>query len=237
VAVLGTNEFLAAFNAIENHFRSKLNDDHSRFRQLAAMYADKYDLRKQELDALGTYADLRNFLAHNEYYGGKPIAEPVPGIVAAIKNLRDKIIRPPTVLSVLPHRPIYQFSPNDPISAVPDAVRKHDYSQFPIYEDTNYRGLLTTNCIGRWLADRLRTVELAESEPVSMVLQFAEAQDRAVHLPRSATVRHAIRKLSPPSGGGLPPAALIVTDMGKSNQKPMAIVVAEDLTALFHALD
>jgi hypothetical protein len=237
VAYSGASDFLAAFNLIENHFRSRLSDDYSGFRQLAEKYADKYGLRTQDMRALRTFADLRNFLVHNEYYNGKPVADPVPGIIAAIQDLRDKILKPPLVLSVLPHRPISQFSPGDPVSAVLDAVRKHDYSQFPIYDGQSYSGLLTTNCIGRWLADRLLTEELAESEPISRVLQFSELHDQAAYLPRSATVAQAIRKLSPPASGGLAPAALLITENGKIDQKLLAIVVADDLTVLFQALD
>ncbi|MGO8966914.1 CBS domain-containing protein [Mycobacterium sp.] len=233
----GTSDFLAAFNQIENHFRSRLSDDHSGFRQLADKYADKYGLRTQDMRALRMFADLRNFLVHNEYYNGEPVADPVPGIIAAIQGLREKILQPPLVLSVLPHRPISQFSPGDPVSSVLDAVRKHDYSQFPIYNRPSYCGLLTTNCIGRWLADRLLTEELAESEPISTILQFAEPRDTAAHLPRSATVAQAIRKLSLPASGGHPPAALLITENGKIDQKPLAIVVADDLTVLFRALD
>jgi len=237
VAQLGTGDFLAAFNVIENHFRSRLSDDNSGFRQLADKYADKFGLRTQDTRALRMYADLRNFLVHNEYYNGKPVADPVPEIVAAIQDLRDKILKPPRVLSALPHRPISQFSPGDPVSAALNAVRKHDYSQFPIYDGPSYRGVLTTNCIGRWLADRLFTEELAESEPISSVLQFAEPQDYATHLPRNVTVAQAIRELSPPPRGGFPPAALIITENGKTDQKVLAIVVADDLTLLFQALD
>ena len=91
----------------------------------------------------------------------------------------------------------------------------------------------TTNCVARWLADRLATDELAESESVSEVMKFAEPQDTAVHLPRSATVLHAIKSLSTPAPGSSPPAALIITQSGKPNESPLAIVVAEDLGILF----
>jgi hypothetical protein len=228
-------KFLAAFNAIENHLRSRLNDDVSGFRKLAEKYADKFDMRRQDLRALRVFADLRNVMTHSEYYDGKPIAVPVAGIVTSIETLRDKIRCPPTVLGILPHRPVVRFSPEDPIRAVLEEVRKHDYSQFPIYEGHSYLGLLTTNCVGRWLADRLVTDELAESEPVSAVLKFAESHDTAAHLPRNATVLHAIKKLSPPAHGSLPPAALIITEAGKPNEAPLAIVVADDLATLFES--
>ncbi len=230
-----TAKFLAAFNAIENHFKFRLSDDVSKFTPLAEKYADKFGMRPHDLRTLRVYAQLRNFLAHNDYYDGKPIAQPVAGIVQEIEALRDKVLRPPTVLSVLPHRSLVRFSPDDPVSSVLDEVRKNDYSQFPIYDGHAYRGLLTTNCIGRWLASRLASVGLVETEPVSAVMKFAEPQDNAAPLPRTATVQRAINKLSPPADGHLPPAALIIKDSGKLDERPLAIVVAEDLAVLFQS--
>jgi hypothetical protein len=87
--------------------------------------------------------------------------------------------------------------------------------------------------VARWLADRLTTDELAESESVNEAMKFAEPQDTAVHLARSATVLHAIQSLSVPRPGKPPPAALIITQTGRPGESPLAIVVAEDLGALF----
>ena len=40
-----TTRFMAAFNAVENHFRLRLNDEVSGFRKLADRYADKFGMR------------------------------------------------------------------------------------------------------------------------------------------------------------------------------------------------
>jgi len=188
---------------------------------------------REDRRAIRIFGDLRNVMLHTQYYQGKPIAVPVAGIVTSIEGLRDKILHPATVLGVLPHRPVVRFSPEEPISAVLDEVRKHNYSQFPIYGEHSYCGLLTTNCIGRWLADRLATDELVASESVSAVMKFAEAQDSAALLPRSATVLHAIKKLSAAAHGSVLPAALIITEAGKQTEAPLAIVVSDDLPTLF----
>ena len=61
------------------------------------------------------------------------------------------------------------------------------------------------------------------------MLKFKETQDEAVHLSRKTTVPQAIKKLSPASDGSLPPAALIITESGKPHERPLSIVVADDL--------
>lgn len=234
--ISGANRFMEAFNAIENHLKTRLNDDISPFMQLAETYVRSYGI-PQELPALRAFASLRNALVHNNYYGGKPVAEPVPAVVERIEALADKIIRPPTVMHVLPHRTVASFDPHDPVSSVLEEIRDNDYSQFPIYEDKSYRGLLTTNCIARWLAHGLSTVGLVETEPVHAALEFTEAHDRAVHVPRTMSVPQAIKTLSPPADGSLPPAAVIITQTGKADERPLAIVVANDLPILVASMD
>lgn len=231
----GAIRFLAAFTAIENHFKWKLHDQTSGFVKMAEIYAKRYGTNL-DLRALRTFAELRNALVHNDYYGGKPIADPVPEVVERIESLRDKIISPPTVLSVVPHHGVTKFGPDDPLSSVLEEIRNHDYSQFPIYQDDQYLDLLTTNCIARWLANGLSTVGLVETERIRAVLEFKESHDEAVHLSRKTTVSQAIKKLSPAGDGSLPPAALIITESGSRHETPFSIVVADDLAILIASI-
>jgi len=50
-------------------------------------------------------------------------------------------------------------------------------------------------------------------------------------------VPQAIKKLSPASDGSLPPAALIITDSGKRRERPLSIVVADDLAILIASIE
>lgn len=230
--------FLSIFAEIEKHFRSHFDtgDNRQSFIRMAELYAQR-NRAQRDLPALRTFADLRNALAHQDYYGGKPVAEPVSDVVAAIERLRNKIIRPPAVLNVLETREIKLFRPEDKLRDVLEVVRQHDYSQFPVYNGHSYTGLLTTNCIARWLAHRLATDELVEEESVGTAMEFHEPQDRAIHLGRDTTVPEALKKLAPTSGNGPSPAALIITHSGVAHEKPLAIVVAGDIPSMFASLD
>ena len=101
------------------------------------------------------------------------------------------------------------------------------------YAEGVYVGLLTTNSIARWLADRLETVTLVESEPIKAVLEFTEPQDFAKqHVARGVTAAMALDQLSRAIPSGLTPAALIVTQNGKPNESPLSVLVAADVPAL-----
>jgi hypothetical protein len=120
----GAIRFLGAFTAIENHSRWKLHDQTSGLVKMAETYAKRYGI-SLDLRALRTFAELRNALVHNDFYDGKPIADPVPEVVERIESLRDKIISPPTVLSVIPHA-VTSFGPDDPLSSVLEEIRNHN---------------------------------------------------------------------------------------------------------------
>jgi predicted transcriptional regulator len=59
-------------------------------------------------------------------------------------------------------------------------IKKHDYSQFPIYDEDEFVGLLTENGITRWLAKHVTQVlSLVDFEeiPVSALLQEEEMRE------------------------------------------------------------
>jgi predicted transcriptional regulator len=235
----GGTRFLAAFNEIEDCFRAASGtDEHVGFSQMARAYADKKRLPLPQRDALLAFASLRNAITHGRFYDGHPIAEPVPEVVDQIEQLRDQIKSPPKALTVLGVMDVCLARPDEPISAVLEHVRRFDYSQLPVYGETGCVGILTTNAIARWLAHQLTINKgLAEEEPVSQVLCFAEPHERALLVRRSITASQAIDRLSHGGEAGIPVTALIITDNGKNAEKPLAVIVADDLPALTAALE
>jgi hypothetical protein len=230
--------FLAAFNEIEDHFRKVLGaDEHAEFQRMAQSYAASRHLPREQRDALSAFASLRNAISHGRYYGGRPIAEPVDAVVGQIERLRDRILTPPRALSVLGTTEVRSADVAEPVSAMLQHVQGLDYSQFPVYDKGAYVGLLTTNTIARWLAAQLSSSGgLAEVEPVGRVLAFAEPHEQARHVPRTITAADAVYQLS--SGGrARRSSALIITERGQSSEKPLALVVDDDLPALLKALE
>lgn len=149
---------------------------HVEFAQLARRDAEKRRLPARHVTALLAFASLRTAISDRRYYGGRPIAEPVDEVVEEIERLWMLISSPPRVLTVLGGGDVCQVHPDEPISVALNHVRRFDYSQLPAYDNSGYVGILTTNAIGRWLADQLsRNTGLAEEEPVRQVMRFAEA--------------------------------------------------------------
>lgn len=230
--------FIAAFNEIESHFRTALNlDEHVEFGKMARDYVAAKHLPREHYEQLSAFARLRNAISHEKYRNGRAIADPRPDVVEQIERLRDSYFKPPTALSVLRQMDVCSVSPGQPVSAALEYVRLFDYSQLPVYDGSDYVGILTTNAIARWLAARLAaTGGLAEAESVAHVLKFAEQHERARHVPRSITAADAIHQLSKGGQAGKPLTALIITHSGKPTEKPLRVVVDDDLPALIAAL-
>lgn len=231
--------FITAFNEIESHFRTAFGvDEHVEFGKLVRDYVATRHLPLKHQDALLAFARLRNAISHEPYRNGRPIADPRLDVVEQIEQLRDLYFKPPIALSVLGQREVCSVAPSQPISAALEYVRSFDYSQLPVYDGDSYAGILTTNAIARWLAAQLAANEgLAEAESVGHVLDFAEQHEHAQHVPRSITASDAIHRLS--KGGGQeakPLTALIITQSGRSTEKPLRVVVDDDLPALVSAL-
>lgn len=233
-----SDRFINAFNEIEAHLRRKLQaDDAVPFLDLVARFQPNR-LTNNQVDALKAFSRLRNAIQHGRYYDGKPIAEPVLEIVERIEKVREQILHPPTAYAQFRGQQPSTFLHTAALSDVLAEIREFDYSQFPIYDDNGqYQGMLTTNCIARWLADRLAVDGLVESQPISAAMIFAEVHESGIFLPKTTSAAEAIRRLTPRQDGKLPPIALIITETGRREEKLLAIVVAGDLPALTAALD
>jgi CBS domain-containing protein len=229
---------MAAFNDIEDLFRRTLRADaHTEFSALTNRYAERKWLTRDQRDALTAYASLRNAIAHGRYFNGRPIADPVPEVVEGIERLRDLLERPPKALSAVSGQQVKTVHPDDDLQSALSLIGGFDFSQLPVYGE-EYVGLLTTNAIARWLAAQLdENGGLAETTLIRQVLQFVEEQDRGYLAPRTLGASEAIDLLEHGANNASPVAAVIITDTGKAHERPLAVVVRDDLPALYAAVD
>lgn len=229
------HQFLAAFADIERCMSLELGR-RGRFMDLAREYIQVQNLPVSYLNSLQTFASLRNAIDHNSHRGAYPIAEPIPEIVEEIRLLQEMIKSPPLALSVLGNLAVRTVSSNDPISTALEHVRRFDFSQLPVYDSGQYAGILTSNTISRWLAQQIANGGEHEDAPVSDVLAFREANDRALLVDHSVTAADAIDKLTHGGPERGPVNALIVTETASPKDVPMRVIVIYDLPRLSAAL-
>lgn len=230
--------FLAAFNDIEAHLRRDLNARQSDgFKWMVNLSHRKHRLSDAQRSALMAFSDLRNAISHGEYRNGRPIADPLPETVADAERLARNLIDPPTVLGVLPPRKPVTVTPDDTVERVFSILAESTYSQFPVYEGGVDKGrctaLLTTDAVAIWVAHDYGHDNRLEARTVAEVLEWSGTRDVPYFMPRTATVQDAVTALTIPGKGGHVPRALIITEHGKPDQKPLRVVATADLPALW----
>lgn len=231
--------FLAAFNDIEDFLRDLLNAKKSdNFRWMVDLAARKHLLSDEHADDLKEFAELRNAISHGLYTEDmRPIAEPLPETVAEIERIRDLLRDPPKALGVLGHHDVHTFSPGDDIREALRIIRKTRISQFPIYEGGRFVALLTTNTIARWVAADLDDNDHLDASSVAEVLDWAEENDRAVFLAKDVLAQEAIDALTTPRKDGSLPRAVILTEEGRKDQRPIRVIGGSDLAELLDAVN
>lgn len=227
-------EFLNAMANIEAALKISLRG--RRFTPLKVMAETSRSagaLTEEQHNSLIALADLRNALSHEAYRGGSPIATPHQTTIDEANRLLAYLKSLPLALDLLERYPIKKVSPTDPMTTALTHVQD-DFSQFPIYDGDVYIGLLTTNAIGRWLAEQCRSdVDVRTDAIVADLYAFAESSEVAVPLRSEATAAETIRILG---DDDKPVRAVIFTESGSINDTPVAVAVREDVHCLYRAL-
>ncbi len=233
IGVNRATAFLAAFNDIEQHLRGYVDGRNwVNFPKLVKIAKKNRLIDNAQGDDLLEFNELRNAISHGEYRDLRPIAEPLPETVAEIEAIRDLVLHPPLATAVLGHQEVKTFEAGDSVRDALSLIRSTLISQFPVYRDGSYVALLTTNTIARWVAADLDDNDHLDARTIEEVLRFAEVNDRAVFLPRDATALEAIDALTRPGEDGSLPRAIIVTEHGKRDQRPVRVIGGSDIVAL-----
>ena len=231
-------EFLAAFNTIEAFLREQLGAKKSdSFKWMTTQAAHRGILSREQADDLKEYAELRNAISHSEYRDFKPIAEPLQETVDDIAHLRDSLLRPTLAIEVVGQgSKVVTFSPDDRVRDALAAIRETGHTQFPIYDGGACVGLLTANAIVRWVAEELAEGDTVGTTTIDAALELSGRHDQAVFLPRAATATAAVDALSTPFESGARPRLAIITEHGRADQRPIAVLGPTDIPALTQAI-
>ncbi|WP_282054528.1 CBS domain-containing protein [Maribacter luteus] len=149
-----SEKFLDYYNKIDSYL--KKSDNHDSF----VTYGQKIKNTNNKVvlrfkDELISFGELRNAIVHNPKIGNKAIAEPHDNTVLRIEELYEKISNP---LKVIPE---FQFrvlgaKQEDFINEILIEMKKHSFSQFPVYnENGSVCELINNNTISRWLSSQL----------------------------------------------------------------------------------
>lgn len=146
-----SERFEVAFNQIHRTLKHivKIKDD--KFKVLLDQGARRHHLISKYHSDLKQYAKLRNSLVHDKRKLGYYIAEPHIDVVIHIEKIADLLNRPNYALSIAT-RKIISFDYESSLSVVFQEIKKHGYSQYPVYDKNKFVGLLQVGDIVKWIS-------------------------------------------------------------------------------------
>jgi len=226
-----SQEFLAYFNRIENYLQDmpKMRYGAS-FAQMIREGAKHDYVIRREQELLDDLRSLRNVLVHEA--GNRIIAEPSEDAMAEIKRICNALEKPAKVYDLV-DKDLIMVSKGNNLAEGLRLMKKHDYSQLPVYDGSGFVGMLTGNTVTRWMTDHMDEQDdlVLSLNDVSLeeVLKYAEQRDRVKFIPRHMKVKELLAiMVEDPSQSGF----YIITQKGKPKEKPLALVTPEDYMAL-----
>jgi predicted transcriptional regulator len=146
-----TQQFEADFNSIEHLLRMALQiETFMPFTQLVRKYAEEHP-RWKDADFLRRIARIRNVIIHEKREPYCHAVIPTPAIAEELRRCKERLLNPARALPTF-ERTVETINLDDSLTQVLSLVHQRDYSQFPVYEEGRFKGLLTENGVTRWLA-------------------------------------------------------------------------------------
>jgi len=139
---------------------------------------DRRLLRWNDAAYLERMGYLRNGLAHDFTDAVEYVAVPTPLTVEQFEQFHRRLTQPPLAIPTF-QRPVEKVRPEDSLKQVLKLVKKFDYSQFPVYGENGFHGLLTENGITRWLARHVtEQFELVDFNEATVAEVLGEEENR-----------------------------------------------------------
>ena len=213
------------------YLKKYLNEDKESMSYLINEASNKHNVVRKYKDELHHFRKLRNVIIHDSKEG-EYIASPFEGTIRRFEKVYKEISDPPKVYTK-GNLEVKAFNSEDKLYEVLEEVKKHNFTQFPIYENQEnkkFKGLLTTNGITNALANMFSLedggVILGDDLQIKEILPYEEYEENYIFVPRDFNMYEAIdafnqeKKLID---------ALLVTHSGKPTESLLGIVTVWDV--------
>lgn len=222
------DRFIAAFNRIDRHVRAVIDAGRDpSFADVARRYCTRVGSRNER--ALVELADIRNLLAHRVTTPGVYPVVPTEQLVVRAEAIATEMEAAPRAIPTF-RRKVVRVHSEDSLSSVLRLIEEHNFTQYPVYRQDEFVGLLTENGITRWLSRHVtRELTLVDLEevPVRTALREEESSKVAAFMAGDRRVGEVVRQFreSPLL------EAVLFTTGGKRSETLLGIATRWDLTA------
>ena len=233
-----SERFLIAFTAIEGEMNRRIKSDRyisysELVRRMSNMDRNYHRFQRY----LEEFGDLRNAIVH-ERIDGEVIAEPHLKEVESIEHIAELLIQPERVFPNYLTKVEYCLDTDLLESVLKKLLPKH-YSKLPVYDHKmHFKGLITTDLIYEYLVKNIENIQ-GEIPNITMkeILEQDEKNRMVEFIPSHSTLLSVVSQFERSLALGKRLNALIITQDGASNQKPLGIISISDLPKIYDKIN
>ena len=224
-----SERFLIAFTAIEGEMNRRIKSDRyisysELVRRMSNMDRNYHRFQRY----LEEFGDLRNAIVH-ERIDGEVIAEPHLKEVESIEHIAELLTQPERVSPNYLTKVEYCLD-TDLLEPVLKKLLPKHYSKLPVYDHKmHFKGLITTDLIYEYLVKNIENIQ-GEIPNITMkeILEQDEKNRMVEFIPSHSTLLSVVSQFERSLALGKRLNALIITQDGASNQKPLGIISISD---------
>ncbi|MDP5274968.1 CBS domain-containing protein [Chengkuizengella axinellae] len=227
--------FEAAFNRI-HHTLTRLvsrSNEHAPYREVLNRAKSRHKTVKIHYDSLVQFGHLRNAIVHQKIREGFYIAEPHEEVVEHIEHISELILNPPNALSIA-SQPVISFTPQSSLREILSTIDRVGYSQFPIYDEKGFVGLLTEGGIAKWLSRNITKTTISIDYVTAFDILPLEKEHNVHFMGRKNSIYDLEEIFDKSFENNKKLEAILITEHGKKTQKAIGIVTSWDLVQIDH---
>lgn len=225
-----SERFLNAYTVIEERLNRIAGGYHYRsFPQLLVQCAGRNRMVRRYAETLREYAELRNAIVHQRDSAMEVIAEPTDRVTADIEKLARLLAEEHSLLDYA-SRPVQTVTPSASIQEAYELLAGLDSTKLPVYEGGCYAGLLTMEAIAHWGIYRD-----APDDTVASIMSRG-LSSRVLFLAQEESVDAAVHAFEKAMNSGRKSPAILITEHGSTQEKPLGILTCFDLPKILSAM-
>ena len=227
-----SERFILAYNTISKELERMLGvKKYVPFYRLVDMGKKKNSIIMTYKDELKDLSHLRNAIIHDKSFPEYAIAEPHISIVELIEKIANELVKPKKLIPFF-EKKVKTFQKDDKIIDVLREVKKKRYSQFPVYDQERFVGLVTNRGITGWIASNMDNDRTAYLDgKLSDVLTYeSNNEQKYVFMNKDQNVYDVREKyLQHTDIYSTRLEAVLITENGDPSEKLLGIVTPYDL--------
>ncbi|UOQ47702.1 CBS domain-containing protein [Gracilibacillus caseinilyticus] len=224
--------FEAAFNQIHDKLcdYAQEQNNHSSFTEVLTKAKYHHAVIEQYYHILKQCSKLRNAMVHRKIKEDFYIAEPHEQVVKEIEQLAAILTEPPLAVTIA-SKPVEFFELKSTVPKLFDCLQEKGYSQYPIYQENKFVGLLTDGEIANTVIRHMDQLPEDKEQTIGDLFEITKEENVAI-VGSDATVMDVEVLFQAHLQKGIKLEAILLTETGSAAELPVGIISSWDLIRL-----